>query len=693
MPRSIMLVPAGKSDGLFVASLGLVKALQDKGVKAALFRPLDACKNVCDKDCCYSLSKCEAVKYIAQNHQSELIEAILANYSRLLQDKTPDVVIVEGVVADKFNQNEINAAICHAVNADIVPVSMGHCKKAMDLVKIALSYFGNAAATRFVGGILLNDDAPRDAKGQKKLVLAGHKEACCKGTDDSCKNFAASHSAGACSISAGATGGACSIGGDGDSCGCGCSPLATIPYCCKNYTYRAGDLAAFIDGVCTGDSSVRSAKIVFDNAAADDRSLLLTATAPAETKAKIVIVCDHDGECSVNGAQATIATKSSVWAVAETLSNLPAILLNDDTERAENAAAYGAACFDAAALDQLSAPRDEAFPLLSPEAFRFKLTELARAANKRIALPEGDEPRTVRAAAKVAESHIAVPVLYGKKDHILSVAKELGVSLDSGVEFVDPDEIRENYVARLVELRKSKGLTEEQARELLQDNVFLATMMLERDEVNGLVSGAVHTTANTIRPALQVIKTAPGSKLVSAIFFMLMKEQVYVFGDCALNLNPDSDQLAQIAIQSADTAKAFGIDPRVAMVTYSTGKSGKGPDVDLMTEATKKAQELRPDLLIDGPLQYDAAVMPDVAAQKAPGSKVAGRATVFIFPSLSTGNTVYKAVQRSANVVAIGPMLQGLNKPVNDLSRGALVDDIVYTIAITAIQAGQKDQK
>ena len=172
-----------------------------------------------------------------------------------------------------------------------------------------------------------------------------------------------------------------------------------------------------------------------------------------------------------------------------------------------------------------------------------------------------------------------------------------------------------------------------------------------------------------------------------------MEEQVYVFGDCALNLNPNADELAQIAIQSADTAKAFGIDPRVAMITYSTGTSGKGPDVDLVTEATKKAQELRPDLVIDGPLQYDASVMADVAAQKAPGSKVAGKATVFIFPSLSTGNTVYKAVQRSANVVAIGPMLQGLRKPVNDLSRGALVDDIVYTVAITAIQAGQQDQQ
>ena len=675
MSRSVMLVPVGKSDGLFVATNGLVKALQDNGVKAVAFRPLDACKNICDKECAqsYSISKCEAVKYLSQGKKSELVEAILGNYYRLIKDSGADVVVVEGVVADKFNQNEINSAICHAVDGDIVAVSMGKCQKAMALVKIALSYFGNAANTRFLGGILLNSDAPRDAKGQKKLVLAGHQNGGCGGKECGCHKPAQAPAAEACSA---------------DGQGCGCTPLAVIPYCCKNYAYRASDLAGFIDGTLAGDSNARACTVVFDAEAAGDHDLLITNKVPAQTKAAIVVLCD-----GVQGTagKATICAKASVWAVAETLGSLPAFLLKDDTERAQGVAEYAAPCFNQLLIDTLKAAKDNEYPLMSPEAFRFKLTELARAANKRIALPEGDEPRTVCAAARVAAAKIAVPVLYGKKDKILEVAAQQGVSLDEGVEFIDPDEIRENYVDRLVELRKKKGLTPDQAREFLKDNVFLATMMLERDEVNGLVSGAVHTTANTIRPALQVIKTAPGASLVSAIFFMLMEEQVYVFGDCALNLNPNADELAQIAIQSADTAKAFGIDPRVAMVTYSTGTSGKGPDVDLMTEATKKAQELRPDLNIDGPLQYDASVMPDVAAQKAPNSKVAGKATVFIFPSLSTGNTVYKAVQRSANVVAIGPMLQGLNKPVNDLSRGALVDDIVYTVAITAIQAGQKD--
>jgi phosphate acetyltransferase len=215
-------------------------------------------------------------------------------------------------------------------------------------------------------------------------------------------------------------------------------------------------------------------------------------------------------------------------------------------------------------------------------------------------------------------------------------------------------------------------------------------MMIMQNEVDGLVSGAVHTTANTIRPALQLIKTAPETKLVSSVFFMLMPDQVYVYGDCAVNPNPTADELADIAIQSADSAISFGIQPKVAMISYSTGTSGSGEDVEKVKEATRIAQERRPDLLIDGPLQYDAATVESVGRQKSPNSLVAGHANVFIFPDLNTGNTTYKAVQRSANVVSVGPMLQGLRRPVNDLSRGALVDDIVYTIALTAIQAAKK---
>lgn len=415
--------------------------------------------------------------------------------------------------------------------------------------------------------------------------------------------------------------------------------------------------------------------------------VLVTDELPASTSAKVVILTDGTTG-SVAGAT-VIETHKSSWSVAQALSDLAPVLREDDADQVNYIKENAAKDFDKKAIETLSQFAVSDTPLMSPAAFRYKLTELARAAHKKIALPEGDEPRTVCAAAKVAEQNIAVPVLFGNKDKILAVAKEQGVTLGDNVEFVDPDEVRQNYVDRLVELRKAKGMTPEAALEMLKDNVALATMMIERNELDGLVSGAVHTTANTIRPPLQIIKTAPGAKLVSAIFFMLMPEQVYVYGDCALNIDPDAEQLSEIAIQSADTAKAFGIDPKVAMVTYSTMNSGKGADVDLMKAATELVRQKRPDIAVDGPLQYDAAVMPNVAAQKAPNSPVAGKATVFIFPSLSTGNTVYKAVQRSAGLVSIGPMLQGMKKPVNDLSRGALVDDIIYTIAVTAIQAAQ----
>ena len=316
----------------------------------------------------------------------------------------------------------------------------------------------------------------------------------------------------------------------------------------------------------------------------------------------------------------------------------------------------------------------------SQAMFRAGLLLKASKVKKRIVLPEGSEPRTVQAAKLVIDRKIAVPVLIGKKDEIFAVAKEQGVALPADIEIIEPSaELAEKYVPTLVELRKSKGMTEDQARAALADNVMLGTMMLKLGEVDGLVSGAIHSTADTLRPALQVIKCAPGVKSVSSVFFMCMPGQTYIYGE----------ELAGIAMQCDDTAKAFGLPSRVAMLSYSTMNSGKGPDADLVREATAIVKAARPEMLVDGPLQYDAATTPSVGSLKAPGSTVAGKATVFVFPSLSAGNIGYKAVQRSAHgTIAIGPMLQGLAKPVNDLSRGALVEDIVYTIALTAVQAG-----
>ncbi len=654
MSRNLILVPAGKSTGLYVASLGCTASLNANGLKAVLFRPLDCCRNVCEAS--LSVSLCEAAKLISQNKRSELLETIVGNYNKLVAAEQPDVVVIEGVVTPNLDQDILNAEISHAFDAEILVVDQGTCCKAAAARAITLQPFGNAAATRVLGDIVLNPDAPLAACG-KKLVLAG---AAAPAQDSCCCE---------------------------DKAGCLDKVAAVIKYNPDCYAVRACDIAAFLKTeVKSGNAACRVTSVCFDAAQADEKSVLITACVPAATKAGVVLLTEG-ATGAVEGA-AVIETALSTFDAAAALANLPAGLPCDDQEKADLCAAYAAQSFCSCLAEHFKQPEDRV-PLMSPAAFRYKLTELARAAHKRIVLPEGDEPRTVCASAVVARQGIATPVLLGNKEKILAVAAEKGVTLGEGVEFIDPEEVRENYVARLVELRKKKGLTEEQAREQLKDNVVLGTMMLERGEVDGLVSGAVHTTANTIRPPLQIIKTAPGASLVSSVFFMLMPEQVYVFGDCAINPNPNPEELAEIAIQSADTAKTFGIDPRVAMVTYSTGTSGKGPDIDMVVEATRIAKEKRPDLNIDGPLQYDASVMPDVAAQKAPNSTVAGKATVFIFPSLATGNTVYKAVQRSANLVSIGPMLQGMRKPVNDLSRGALVDDIIYTIAITAIQATQ----
>lgn len=359
----------------------------------------------------------------------------------------------------------------------------------------------------------------------------------------------------------------------------------------------------------------------------------------------------------------------------------------DDRERAEIITDFVASHLDAHWLHQrCGTPREMR---LSPAVFRYQLIQRAQQANKRIVLPEGAEPLTVQAAAICQARGIARCVLLAKPQDVHAVARAQGIELPEGLEILDPDLVRERYVAPMVELRKSKNLNEPMAEQQLEDPVVIGTMMLALDEVDGLVSGLIHSTANTIRPALQLIKTAPGCTLVSSVFFMMFPEEVLVYGDCVMNPHPSASELAEIALQSADSAEAFGIPARVAMISYSSGHSASGEDVEKVREATQLAREAQRGLQIDGPLQYDAAANETVARQLAPDSPVAGRATVFVFPDLNTGNTTHKAVQRSADCVSLGPMLQGLRKPVNDLPRGAQVDDIVYTIALTAIQANR----
>lgn len=326
--------------------------------------------------------------------------------------------------------------------------------------------------------------------------------------------------------------------------------------------------------------------------------------------------------------------------------------------------------------------------VVTPLMFQFQLIDRARAARKRIVLPEGGDDRVLRAAGTVLRRGIADLVILGDPAEVRARAVELGVDLD-GAEILSPFDPA--YVARFAEeyarLRAHKGVPLDQAADTVTDVSYFGTLMVHLGLADGMVSGAAHTTAHTIRPAFEIIKTKPGVSVVSSVFLMALADRVLVYGDCAVIPDPTSEQLADIAISSAATAAQFGIEPRVAMLSYSTGESGSGADVDKVRAATALVRERAPELPVEGPIQYDAATDAAVAAAKMPGSDVAGRATVFVFPDLNTGNNTYKAVQRSAGAVAIGPVLQGLNKPINDLSRGALVDDIVNTIAITAIQA------
>jgi len=326
--------------------------------------------------------------------------------------------------------------------------------------------------------------------------------------------------------------------------------------------------------------------------------------------------------------------------------------------------------------------------VVTPIMFQAELVEHARAVRKTIVLPESDDDRILRAADAIMRRGIADIVLLGDETAVRDRAAELGLNISAArvVSTSDPA-LSEKYAAEFARLRAKKGVTLEQARERIQDVSYFGTMMVHMGDADGMVSGAAHTTAHTIVPSFQIIKTRPGTSIVSSVFLMLLEDRVLVYGDCAVNPEPTAEQLADIAISSAATARQFGVEPRVAMLSFSTGTSGKGADVDKVREATELVRAKAPELAVEGPIQYDAAIDPTVAAKKAPDSRVAGRANVFIFPDLSSGNIGYKAVQRSSGAVAVGPVLQGLNKPVNDLSRGALVEDIINTVAITAVQA------
>ena len=385
-----------------------------------------------------------------------------------------------------------------------------------------------------------------------------------------------------------------------------------------------------------------------------------------------------------------LSVQDHTFKTTQTLAHLYGKIEPGDTRKIYTALGHFEACVDSRELEgrivNLRSTK------ITPKMFEYNLIERAAGRKMRIVLPEGAEERILRATDVLLRRNVADIILLGKASEVTAKINALGLELDVPIIQPDLSPKFDEYVATYHELRKKKGISLEQARDIMNDPTYFGTMMVHMGDADGMVSGSINTTAHTIRPAFEFIRPKPGTAIVSSIFLMCLKDRVLAFGDCAVNPNPSAEELAGIAISSAHTASIFGIEPKVAMLSYSTGASGKGADVDKVKEATRIAKEMAPELLLEGPLQYDAAIDPEVARTKLPDSKVAGHATVFIFPDLNTGNNTYKAVQRAADAVAIGPVLQGLNKPVNDLSRGCTVADIVNTVAITAVQAQAEDR-
>jgi phosphate acetyltransferase len=385
-----------------------------------------------------------------------------------------------------------------------------------------------------------------------------------------------------------------------------------------------------------------------------------------------------------------IAVNENTYQAAIRVENIHAAITPDNTRKITQALAVFERHIDMDALsDKIIKTKTT---IVTPKMFESQLLQRAKSNKQHIVLPEGEDERVLKAAEILLRREVVELTLLGNEDKIFDRAKSLGLHLEKA-RVIDPKTADEfdDYVDTYYDLRKAKGITKDNARDIMVDLNFFGSMMIYKGHVDGMVSGAVHTTADTIRPAFQFIKTKPGCSIVSSVFLMCLNDRVLAYGDCAVNPDPTAEQLAEIAISSAQTAALFGINPLVAMLSYSSGTSGKGQQVEKVRAATalakERAKEFYPGLEIEGPIQYDAAVDPGVARTKMPDSKVAGKATVFVFPDLNTGNNTYKAVQRSANAVAVGPVLQGLKKPVNDLSRGCLVADIVNTVAMTAVQA------
>lgn len=721
MKHIFFLAASGAGVGLTSVSLGVVRALDRLGVRVAFYKPISQNQlqsGELDPSASFlfastgkrpptSIMIHEADSYVREDHIDDLLDRVVEKVAEA--GEGADVIIVEGLLPAEgrtFN-NRLNRMMASSLNADVILVTTLENETPQQFeqrLETAAALYGGIDHPQMIGCIINKIGKPRSTAKSGVVPIVDSSE-------DAAGIEATSAEEATATIARLREN--CSIFRKGDF-----DILGGIPSNQHLQSYRTIDVARHLGAEVLVAGDMETRRVYSIALCARAVAHILHVFAPG---ALLIMPADREDVimaaslAAINGvslAGIVLTSASTIdkelleicrkafdtglpvlkvptgsYQTALDLARMNAEVPRDDSARMNLVMDFIARNIFIEKLE--SRCKMEMAVRMSPAAFRHKLSSWARELNKRIILPEGSEPRTIQAAVACHQRKIARCVLLGDPVEIRRIAEATGAILPPELEILDADAVRNHYVAPLMELRKSKNLSEKDALEALEDNVFLGTMMLAMGEVDGLVSGATHSSANTIRPALQLIKTHKQARVVSSIFFMCLPEQVLVYGDCAVNPNPDAETLADIAIQSAESATQFGIPPQVALISYSTGESGSGEDVEKVRKATALAQAMRPDIPIDGPLQYDAAAIAEVAVTKAPKSLVAGKATVFIFPDLNTGNTTYKAVQRSANLISIGPVLQGLKKPVNDLSRGALVDDIIYTIAVTAIQASR----
>ncbi len=689
--RSIYISAIQPRSGSLLVTIGIMEMLKGHFKKVAFFRPIIGSEETHDEniefirnhykldityELCVGFTEKQVIGAYAQNREEEIIEAIIGKIALL--HKQYDFVLIEGYPRDLFSTRfdfDINLRIARNIGTAYIPVLNAYQKQPDEIInelRIVSEVVDEEGCNHLA--TFVNRCNETDIPTLKQKVVSTCKKKAVYFISDNAELDRPSLAEVVNHLHAEMI--------IGES-----AHLDRLVYGNKIAAMGADNYLTHIQNgdlvIVPGDRSdiiLLSLLSYYGKHHPNIAALIFSGgITPSETILKLIR--------DIEGASIPLfLVESDSYTTAIALENLPPSISHMSKRKITLAKALFDTAVDKARLRSLFEHQES--DILTPMMFQYRIMEKARANRQRIILPESGDERILRATEIVMQRRIAHIILLGKNEKIIQDAKRLGINLGD-VEIIDPSDTKlfDRFSRHFYEMRKEKGLTHNAAEDAMTHLSYFATMMVYEGMADGMVSGAVHTTADTIRPALQIIKTEPGTDLVSSVFFMLLETKVLVYGDCAINLDPNAKELAHIALSSAKTARQFGIEPRVAMLSYSTGDSGSGPDVEKVKEATLLAQQMCPDLLIEGPMQYDAAVDPNVAAKKLPHSRIAGRATVFIFPDLNTGNNTYKAVQRSTGALAIGPVLQGLRLPVNDLSRGCSVDDIVNTIAITAIQA------